>query len=50
MKNKRYRDTFKKSNRTSIYDQNKKKVLKVAFQRYTLEELQEKLNIKNNEY
>lgn len=34
----------------SIYDQNKKKVLKVAFQRYTLEELQEKLNIKNNEY
>lgn len=45
---KRYKKAQKKY--MSIYDQNKKRVLKVAFQRYSLEELQEKLNIKSNEY
>jgi len=35
---------------TNLYDEQKKRVLKVAFKKYNLEELQEKLNIKNNEY
>ena len=34
----------------NLYDENKLRVLKVAFEKYTLDELQEKLNIKNNEY
>lgn len=34
----------------NLYDEQKLKVLKTAFDRYNLEELQEKLNIKNNEY
>ena len=35
---------------TNLNDEQKKKVLKVAFNRYNLDELQELLNIKNNEY
>jgi len=34
----------------SLYEENKKIVLKAAFEKYSLEELQQKLNIKNNEY
>ena len=34
----------------NLYDENKLRVLNVAFGKYTLDELQEKLNIKNNEY
>jgi len=34
----------------SLYDEMKLKVLKTAYDKYDLEELQEKLNIKNNEY
>lgn len=34
----------------TLYEENKLRVLKTAFDNYTLEELQEKLNIKNNEY
>ena len=34
----------------NLNDEQKLKVLKVAFNKYTLEELQKMLNIKNNEY
>jgi hypothetical protein len=34
----------------NLDDEQKLKVLKVAFNKYTLEELQKMLNIKNNEY
>jgi len=34
----------------NINDEQKLKVLKVAFNKYTLEELQKMLSIKNNEY
>lgn len=34
----------------SLYDEYKLKLLKVAFEKYSLEELQKKLKIKNNEY
>lgn len=34
----------------TLYDEQKLKVLKAAFNRYNLDELQERLNIKNNEY
>lgn len=34
----------------NINDEQKIKVLKVAFNKYTLDELQKILNIKNNEY
>jgi hypothetical protein len=37
-------------NTNNLYDENKLRVLKVAFDKYTLEELQKILNIKNNEY
>jgi hypothetical protein len=35
---------------TNLGDEYKKKVLKVAFNKYTLEELMEKLDIKYNEF
>ena len=35
---------------TNLYDEQKKRVLKVAFNKYNLEELQKLLNIKNDEY
>jgi len=34
----------------NLNDEQKLKVLKVAFNKYTLEELQKMLNVKNNEY
>jgi hypothetical protein len=34
----------------NINDEQKIKVLRVAFNKYTLEELQKMLNVKNNEY
>ena len=34
----------------NLNDEMKKRVLKVAFNKYTLEELQKMLNVKNNEY
>ena len=35
---------------TNLYDEQKKKVLKVAFDKYNLEELQKMLNINNSDY
>ena len=34
----------------NLNDEQKIKVLRVAFNKYTLEELQKMLNVKNNEY
>lgn len=35
---------------SNLYDEQKLEILKVAFNKYNLEQLQEKLNIKNGEY
>jgi hypothetical protein len=42
--------SYKEFKADNIYDESKLKVLKVAYNKYNLDELQSKLNISNNDY